>query len=344
MHAGDEALDHQPRAHVEVREPRDHGGIEQVAGPRGARRPARGRAGRRSRSGGARRRASRQSFHAGPDHQVGVRRAAAGRRSRRRPPSARSRRRGAAAPSRPCRSSAGRSRAGAGPPRRRRPGQLAQLHLDVHRLVHAVARRARTTARAARRVSGCAKSCSSRHSPSGSTRRSKVGWKRSSTSRAARLEVLAAAAQRAQLVLGREVVEEGAERDDDQRVAARQGEVAHVGLDDARLEPERGGLAPQHLEHAGVQVEAVGVHARLQQRAGSTRPVPQADLEHRAARAARQLDVERDVVASTSRRRRRRARARCSPRTEDVVELSVPSLMRSSCRSRRSTPGSRARR
>ena len=36
MHAGDEALDHQPRAHVEVREPRDHGGVEQLPA-RGAR-------------------------------------------------------------------------------------------------------------------------------------------------------------------------------------------------------------------------------------------------------------------------------------------------------------------
>ena len=84
--------------------------------------------------------------------------------------------------------------------------------------------------------------------------------------RSARVEVLAHAAQRAQLIVGREHVLERAERDGDQRVAAGHGEVAHVGLEHPRGEPARPGLAPQAVEHRRVDVEPVDVHAGLERR------------------------------------------------------------------------------
>src|SRR5436309_1033035 len=57
-------------------------------------------------------------------------------------------------------------------------------------------------------------------------------------------QVVATAAERGELVLGREVVEEGVEGDRDQRVAARQGEVAQLADRLPRLEPRRGPPPP----------------------------------------------------------------------------------------------------
>ena len=110
----------------------------------------------------------------------------------------------------------------------------------------------------------------------------------------ARLEVLAAAAQGRELVAGGEVVHEGAERNRDQAVAARHGEVAHVGARHPRRQPALRRLAAQHREHRFAQVDPLDVDPGFQggkQDAAGAAP----DLEHRPARVPRGLDVEIDV-------------------------------------------------
>ena len=92
-------------------------------------------------------------------------------------------------------------------------------------------------------------------------------------------------------------------------------EVAHVALDDLHAPPHVVRLAPerlrQHVEHAARDVDAdrgdAGPRARQQHASG-----PAADLEHRPAGLAREVDVEADVGPRGVRQRRgRRTPRRC---------------------------------
>src|SRR5205085_8876836 len=65
----------------------------------------------------------------------------------------------------------------------------------------------------------------------------------------ARFEMFATAIEAAELVIGGQVVHEGVERNDDERIAAIQMEGRHVRVEQLRLKAERSGLGAQAREH-----------------------------------------------------------------------------------------------
>ena len=108
---------------------------------------------------------------------------------------------------------------------------------------------------------------------------------------AAGQEVFAAELQAADLCLLRHVVNKGVERNHDQRITARQGKVAHVGLMESWRQTQSGRLRAQRLEHRLEQVQPLDIDAGLQAR--QQNPARAAgDVQHRAIRLARQGDVE----------------------------------------------------
>jgi hypothetical protein len=97
------------------------------------------------------------------------------------------------------------------------------------------------------------------------------------------------------LRLLRHVVADGVEGNHDQRVAARQVEVAHVGLVQARRKPQVRGLLPQRVQHRRKQVQSLDVDTRLQGRQQD--PARTAtDIQHRSPGFLCQAGVEVEAV------------------------------------------------
>ena len=109
--------------------------------------------------------------------------------------------------------------------------------------------------------------------------------------RAAGLEVLAAAAQRGELVLHRLAVREHVEGADHARVAPRHGEVAHVGGEESGAEALACRLGLQAIQHRNGEIDAVCVHAGFEQR-DQHAPGAAAEIQHGAVAPTSDLEPE----------------------------------------------------
>ena len=103
-------------------------------------------------------------------------------------------------------------------------------------------------------------------------------------------------AQRLQLILSGQAVDEPVEGAEHESVPPRHGEAAHVRPVEGRCEAQRGGLPSQGSEHRREQIEPVDVHA-CPYAWNEDPPRAASDLEHGTARLAGELEIEVEVEA-----------------------------------------------
>lgn len=114
---------------------------------------------------------------------------------------------------------------------------------------------------------------------------------------AARLQVIAASSQAAQLGLLSEIVAKGVKGNHDQRELSVELKMAHVGLGEPRRRPVGGKFHTQFVEHRGRVIQPFDIDACAQ--AGDQNAArPAGHVQHRALRFLGQTRIELDAVVA----------------------------------------------